>query len=68
MTKFRNNDRRIIAVAAKAAQLDPAGFFIEVEPDGIIVNHQESMKWPAATRAEVERQVKEFTGMNVWVT
>lgn len=68
MARFRNNDRRIIAVAAETSHLDPAGFFVEVEESGIIVNHQQSMKWSEEERKKIEKNVERLTGKKCWVT
>ncbi len=68
VTKFRKNDKRIIAAAAAAAGLPVDAFFVEIEFGAVTVNHPESMKWPAETRHEVERCVRELTGMSAHVT
>ena len=64
----RRNDKRVIQVAADAAGLPPARFFVEVEHDHVLVNHPESMKWPAETRAAIKAAVERFTGMRAAVT
>lgn len=68
MVKFRKNDKRIIEVAAAAAQLPSAAFFVAIDDGMVIVNHPESMKWPDRTRCEIERCVRELTGMTACVT
>lgn len=68
VVKFRKNDKRIIEVAAAAAELPSAAFFVEIDQGMVLVNHPESMRWTDRTRYEIERCVRELTGMTACVT
>lgn len=64
----RKNDKKVIAAAAAAAGLPTTGFFVEVDHGILLVNHPDSMKWSAETRAAVKAAVEEAAGMKASVT
>lgn len=65
---MRKNDKRVIEAAAAAAHLPTDAFFVEEDHGIVIVNHPESMKWPAETRRVIEAAVERLTGMKASVT